>query len=192
MGEGYYIFRRELLQDWAEAQEGKKMLYYKNDIMKKRVSGLEARHRRLYRFVSEYYRRWNKPPLVEHMVIEMSASSEDEVFQLLDDLTCAGCLALREDRAIQPMLSPEDAAIWCGDDAQSVNEKMCIIQRVVSVAHYNGAVPDFSEFIEPYRSSALYLLIREQAEPYFIKCISTVENDRIAAEPPGCPVPAGA
>ena len=127
MDGGYYVLHRGLLQGRAETREGKKMLYYKNDIMKKRVSGLEARHRRLYRFVSEYYRRWNKPPLVEHMVIEMSASSEDEVFQLLDDLTCAGCLALREDRAIQPMLSPEDAAIWCGDDAQSVNEKMCII-----------------------------------------------------------------
>ena len=39
------------------------------------------------------------------------------------------------------------------------------------------AVPAFSDFMKPYRDSSLYLLIREQAEPYFYSCVRIVKDE---------------
>ena len=35
----------------------------------------------------------------------------------------------------------------------------------------------FSDFMKPYRDSSLYLLIREQAEPYFYSCVRIVKDE---------------
>ena len=52
------------------------MLYFTNEIMKQRVSGLGEEHRKLYKFFSDYYRELNTAPLIEDMVFEMRASSK--------------------------------------------------------------------------------------------------------------------
>ena len=46
------------------------MLYFTNEIMKQRVSGLGEEHRKLYKFFSDYYRELNTAPLIEDMVLE--------------------------------------------------------------------------------------------------------------------------
>ena len=56
---------------------------------------------------------------------------------------------------------------------------MCLIRRAVTVFYFmkGGAVPAFSDFMKPYRDSSLYLLIREQAEPYFYSCVRIVKDE---------------
>ena len=80
---------------------------------------------------------------------------------------------------MRPSLSPEEAAMWCGDDSASVNERMCLIRRAITVFYFmkGGAVPAFSDFMKPYRDSSLYLLIPEQAEPYFYSCVRIVKDE---------------
>ena len=53
------------------------MLYFTNEIMKQRVSGLGEEHRKLYKFFSDYYRELNTAPLIEDMVLEMRAASKE-------------------------------------------------------------------------------------------------------------------
>ena len=57
--------------------------------------------------------------------------------------------------------------------------RMCLIRRAVTVFYFmkGGAVPAFSDFMKPYRDSSLYLLIREQAEPYFYSCVRIVKDE---------------
>ena len=144
------------------------MLYFTNEIMKQRVSGLGEEHRKLYKFFSDYYRELNTAPLIEDMVLEMRASSKEKVYSLLSDLAAAGCLTAWDgEKRMRPSLSPEEAAMWCGDDSASVNERMCLIRRAVTVFY----------FMKPYRDSSLYLLIREQAEPYFYSCVRIVKDE---------------
>ena len=156
------------------------MLYFTNESLKKRVYGLGEEHRKLYRFFSDYYLELNTAPLIEDMVLEMRASSKDEVYRLLSELAAAGCLTAWDgEKRMRPSLSPEEAAMWCGDDTESVNERMCLIRRAVTVFYFlkGGAVPAFSDFMKPYRDSSLYLLIREQAEPYFYSCVRMVQDE---------------
>ena len=160
--------------------KGLEMLYFTNEIMKQRVSGLGEEHRKLYKFFSDYYRELNTAPLIEDMVLEMRASSKEKVYSLLSDLAAAGCLTAWDgEKRMRPSVSPEEAAMWCGDDSASVNERMCLIRRAVTVFYFmkGGAVPAFSDFMKPYRDSSLYLLIREQAEPYFYSCVRIVKDE---------------
>jgi len=156
------------------------MLYFTNEIMKQRVSALGEEHRKLYKFFADYYRELNTAPLIEDMVLEMRAASKEKVYSLLSDLAAAGCLTAWDgEKRMRPSLSPEEAAMWCGDDSASVNERMCLIRRAVTVFYFmkGGAVPAFSDFMKPYRDSSLYLLIREQAEPYFYSCVRIVKDE---------------
>ena len=114
------------------------------------------------------------------MVPEMRASSKEKVYSLLSDLAAAGCLTAWDgEKRMRPSLSPEEAAMWCGDDSASVNERMCLIRRAVTVFYFmkGGAVPAFSDFMKPYRDSSLYLLIPEQAEPYFYSYVRIVKDE---------------
>ena len=157
--------------------KGLEMLYFTNEIMKQRVSGLGEEHRKLYKFFADYYRELNTAPLIEDMVLEMRASSKEKVYSLLSDLAAAGCLTAWDgEKRMRPSLSPEEAAMWCGDDSASVNERMCLIRRAVTVFYFmkGGAVPAFSD-------SSLYLLIREQAEPYFYSCVRVIKDENSGA-----------
>ena len=70
--------------------KGLEMLYFTNEIMKQRVSGLGEEHRKLYKFFADYYRELNTAPLIEDMVLEMRASSKEKVYSLLSDLAAEG------------------------------------------------------------------------------------------------------
>lgn len=61
----------------------------RNEIVKKKVSKLGKRHRRLYGLFADYYRELNTAPMIEDMVLEMGASSKEEVYQILSDLIAA-------------------------------------------------------------------------------------------------------
>ena len=55
-------------------------------------------------------------------MLEMRASSKEKVYSLLSDLAAAGCLTAWDgEKRMRPSLSPEEAAMWCGDDSASVN-----------------------------------------------------------------------
>ena len=96
----------------------------RNEIVKKKVLKLGKRHRRLYGLFADYYRELNSPPMIEDMVLEMGASSKEEVYQILSDLIAAGCLTAWDSRGyMRPTLSPDEAAMWCDDDKESVNER---------------------------------------------------------------------
>ena len=88
--------------------KGLEMLYFTNEIMKQRVSGLGEEHRKLYKFFADYYRELNTAPLIEDMVLEMRASSKEKVYSLLSDLAAAGCLTAWDgEKRMRPSLSPE-------------------------------------------------------------------------------------
>ena len=70
----------------------------RNEIVKKKVSKLGKRHRRLYGLFEDYYRELNTAPMIEDMVLEMGASSKEEVYQILSDLIAAGCLTAWDSR----------------------------------------------------------------------------------------------
>ena len=95
--------------------KGLEMLYFTNEIMKQRVSGLGEEHRKLYKFFSDYYRELNTAPLIEDMVLEMRASSKEKVYSLLSDLAAAGCLTAWDgEKRMRPSLSPEEAVLAVG------------------------------------------------------------------------------
>ena len=50
-------------------------------------------------------------------------------------------------------------------------------EQITCVRMQGRAVPAFSDFMKPYRDSSLYLLIREQAEPYFYSCVRIVKDE---------------
>lgn len=146
-------------------------------LIKRRVFKLGKAHRKLYRFISEYYLELNMAPRIEDMILEMNASSRNEVFRLLYDLAKAGCIRSWDGgRNIRPTLSPEEAEMWCRDDTESLNERICLIDRSVNASYlvFGESIPKFSDFMESYRDSSLYKMIQEQAEPYFNDCVSKV------------------
>ena len=151
----------------------------RNEIVKKKVSKLGKRHRRLYGLFADYYRELNTAPMIEDMVLEMGASSKEEVYKILSDLIAAGCLTAWDSRGyMRPMLSPDEAAMWCDDNQESVNERICLIERAVTsfYFHEEGKLPQFNDFMKAYRDSSLYLLIREEAEPYFNTFVDELKN----------------
>ena len=50
-------------------------------------------------------------------------------------------------------------------------------EQISCVRMQGLAVPAFSDFMKPYQDSSLYLLIREQAEPYFYSCVRIVKDE---------------
>lgn len=164
------------------------MLENKNEILKKKVRGLGERHEKLYKFFYDYSIIMNTVPKIDDIVIEMRSPSENVVRQLISDLAEAGCLSISNGgKDVRLVISPEEAMMWCGEDAGSVNERMCLIERAVFTLCMmrDGEIPTFGDFMEPYRDSTLSGLIREQAEPVFYKFAGIFEagNAGTAADP---------
>ena len=146
------------------------MRYFTDEFIKEKAAALGDPHRKLYKFIEDYYTRWNHAPQIETMALEMDGATKEQVYVFLFDLTAAGCLASWNSLAdIRPVISPEDAMIWCGDDSVNVSERKCRIEMAISVFCFRngGKMPELSGFMKTYEDSSLYWIIREQAEPFF-------------------------
>ena len=111
------------------------MRYYTDEFIKEKAAALGDPHRKLYKFIEDYYTRWNHAPQIETMALEMDGATKEQVYVFLFDLTAAGCLASWNSLAdIRPVISPEDAMIWCGNDSVNVSERKCRIEMAISTS----------------------------------------------------------
>ena len=86
------------------------MRYFTDEFIKEKAAALGDPHRKLYKFIEDYYTRWNHAPQIETMALEMDGATKEQVYVFLFDLTAAGCLASWNSLAdIRPVISPEDA-----------------------------------------------------------------------------------